>query len=58
MSFNEICEFQKFSRKGGPEFSEEAVKAIAASYDVNDGPMQMVKCLPDLENYLINLSNV
>ncbi|KRO63845.1 MAG: cytochrome C [Pelagibacteraceae bacterium BACL5 MAG-120820-bin39] len=30
--------FRNLAEKGGPEFSEEAVKAIAASYDVNDGP--------------------
>lgn len=30
--------FRNLAEKGGPEFSEEAVKAIAASYDVTDGP--------------------
>ena len=30
--------FRNLAEKGGPEFSEEAVKAIAASYDVPDGP--------------------
>jgi ubiquinol-cytochrome c reductase cytochrome c1 subunit len=30
--------YRNLSEKGGPEFSEEAVKAIAASFEVNDGP--------------------
>ena len=30
--------YRNLSEKGGPEFSVEAVKAIAASFDVNDGP--------------------
>ena len=30
--------YRNLSQKGGPEFSEEAVKAIAASFEVNDGP--------------------
>ena len=30
--------YRNLGEKGGPEFSEEAVKAIAASFEVNDGP--------------------
>ena len=30
--------YRNLSEKGGPEFSEEAVKAIAASFEVKDGP--------------------
>src|SRR6056300_480780 len=30
--------FRNLSEPGGPEFTEEQVKAIAASYEVNDGP--------------------
>jgi ubiquinol-cytochrome c reductase cytochrome c1 subunit len=30
--------YRNLAEKGGPEFSEEAVKAIAASFEVNDGP--------------------
>jgi ubiquinol-cytochrome c reductase cytochrome c1 subunit len=30
--------YRNLSEKGGPEFSEEVVKAIAASFEVNDGP--------------------
>ena len=30
--------FRNLGEKGGPEFSEEEVKAIAAGYEVNDGP--------------------
>ena len=30
--------YRNLSEKGGPEFSEEAVKAIAASFEVTDGP--------------------
>ena len=30
--------YRNLSEKGGPEFSEEAVKVIAASFEVNDGP--------------------
>jgi ubiquinol-cytochrome c reductase cytochrome c1 subunit len=30
--------YRNLSEKGGPEFSEGAVKAIAASFEVNDGP--------------------
>jgi ubiquinol-cytochrome c reductase cytochrome c1 subunit len=30
--------YRNLGEEGGPEFSEEAVKAIAASFDVNDGP--------------------
>jgi ubiquinol-cytochrome c reductase cytochrome c1 subunit len=30
--------YRNLSEKGGPEFSEDAVKAIAASFEVNDGP--------------------
>ena len=30
--------YRNLSENGGPEFSEEAVKAIAASFEVNDGP--------------------
>ena len=30
--------YRNLAEKGGPEFSEEVVKAIAASFEVNDGP--------------------
>ena len=30
--------YRNLGEKGGPEFSEETVKAIAASFEVNDGP--------------------
>jgi len=30
--------YRNLGEKGGPEFSEEIVKAIAASFEVNDGP--------------------
>jgi ubiquinol-cytochrome c reductase cytochrome c1 subunit len=30
--------YRNLSEKGGPEFSEEAVKVIAASFEVTDGP--------------------
>ena len=30
--------YRNLSEKGGPEFSDEAVKAIAASFEVTDGP--------------------
>ena len=30
--------YRNLGEKGGPEFSKEAVKVIAASFEVNDGP--------------------
>ena len=30
--------YRNLAEKGGPEFSEEVVKAIASSFEVNDGP--------------------
>ena len=30
--------YRNLGEKGGPEFSEAEVKAIAASFEVNDGP--------------------
>ena len=30
--------YRNLSEKGGPEFSEEAMKAIAASFEIKDGP--------------------
>ncbi len=45
--YNEVCaschsmkylSYRNLSEKGGPEFSEEQAKAIAASFEVTDGP--------------------
>ena len=45
--FNEVCSschsikylsYRNLTEKGGPEFSEEEAKAIAANFDVTDGP--------------------
>ena len=38
LSFNEILELWNLAEKGGPEFSGEQAKAIAASFEVTDGP--------------------
>ena len=48
--------YRNLGEKGGPEFSEAAVKSIAASFEGEPmDQMQMVICLKDLENHLINL---
>ena len=48
--------YRNLAEKGGPEFTEAEVKAIAASFEVIDGPNAvMVKCLQDQQNYQINL---
>jgi cytochrome c1 len=47
--------YRNLAEKGGPEFTEEQAKAIAASFEVQMDQMLMVKCLQDQENYLINL---
>ena len=45
--YNEVCaschsmkylSYRNLSQKGGPEFSEAEVKAIAANFEVTDGP--------------------
>ena len=45
--YNEVCaschsmqylSYRNLGEPGGPEFSEEEVKAIAASFEVTDGP--------------------
>ena len=38
MSFNEISSYRNLAEKGGPEFSLAQAKAIAASFEVTDGP--------------------
>ena len=38
LSLNAISKLQKFREPGGPEFSEQEVKAIAASFEIEDGP--------------------
>ena len=47
--------YRNLSEEGGPEFTQSQVKAIAASFEVKDGQIQMEKCLRDPENYLTNL---
>ena len=47
--------YRNLSEEGGPEFSEAAAKAIAASFEVSDGPNADGEMLLDLENFQINL---
>ena len=47
--------YRNLAEKGGPEFSEEQAKAIAASFEVTDGPNQDGEMFTHQVSYLINL---
>ena len=47
--------YRNLGEPGGPEFSEQEVKAIAASFEIEDGPDAQGECLLDQENLQINL---
>ena len=50
--------YRNLGESGGPEFSEQEVKAIAASFEIEDGPDSREKCLLDQENPQINLKPI
>ena len=47
--------YRNLGEPGGPEFSEQEVKAIAASFEIQDGPDPQGKCSQDLADLQINL---
>ena len=47
--------YRNLGEPGGPEFSKDEVKAIAASFEIEDGPDLKEKCLQDLEDPQISL---
>ena len=47
--------YRNLNEPGGPEFTEEEAKFIAASFEVLDGPNSDGEMFKDLQNYQINL---
>ena len=48
--------YRNLFEPGGPEFTEDQAKAIAAGFEVTDGPNNDGEMfLPDQQNYLISL---
>ena len=47
--------YRNLGEPGGPEFTEAEVKAIAASYEITDGPNNDGEMFTDLEDCLTNL---
>ena len=46
--------YRNLGQPGGPEFTEEEVKAIAASFEITDGLTAKAKCLQDQGDPLIS----
>ena len=47
--------YRNLGEPGGPEFSEAEVKAIAASFEIQDGPDSQGEMFLDQESHQINL---
>ena len=44
--------YRNLGEPGGPEFSEQEVKAIAASFEIEDGPDSQGEMFIDQENQI------